>query len=157
MIADGIIMSKFIQLIQLWGGAHEYLLNYLQVLQNRAARMVTKCGWFTTTESTLRQCGWLSIRQLVVYHNVLQVYKVKKTQQPKYLYNKLSTNVQTTRHVGNHGIRENAKFKSDLGTRNFTFLATKQWNTLPPTIRTSSTVESFKKDVKNWIQTNIPI
>ena len=95
--------------------------------------------------------------ELLVYHNVLQVYKVKKTQQPEYLYNKLTTKVQNTRHVGNQGIRENAKFKTDLGNRNFIFLATKQWNNLPPTIRTQSTVESFKKDVKIWIQTNIPV
>ena len=121
MIANGIIMSKLIQLIQLWGGAHKYLLTYLQLLQNRAARMVTKCGWFTPTETILKQCGWLSIRQLVVYHNVLQVYKIRKTHQPEYLYNKFKSNsLQNTRLVKNQGIRENGNFKTDMGNRNFT-------------------------------------
>ena len=84
--------------------------------------MVTKCGWFTTTESTLRQCGWLSIRQLVVYHNVLQVYKVKKTQQPEYLYNKLTTKVHITPDMLETTVSEktrNLKLISEIETLPF--------------------------------------
>jgi hypothetical protein len=44
MIANGIIMSKLIYLIPLWSGCETYLLNSLQVVQNKAARVVTRCG-----------------------------------------------------------------------------------------------------------------
>ena len=35
MIANGVFMSHVMYLIQLWGGCSEYLLDMLQVLQNR--------------------------------------------------------------------------------------------------------------------------
>ena len=41
MVANGIVMSKLIYMIQWWGGCSDFLVEYLQVLQNRAARMVT--------------------------------------------------------------------------------------------------------------------
>ena len=41
MVANGIVISKLCYLIQLWGGCEDYLLQSLQVLQNRAARIVT--------------------------------------------------------------------------------------------------------------------
>ena len=42
MLADGIFMSKLIYLIPLWGGCEKYLIRSLQVIQNKAARVVTK-------------------------------------------------------------------------------------------------------------------
>ena len=29
---------------------------------------------------------WLSVNQLVIYHTVLQVFKIRKSQQPEYLF-----------------------------------------------------------------------
>ena len=40
MIANGLIMSKMVYLIPLWAGTEKYLLNSLQMIQNKAARVV---------------------------------------------------------------------------------------------------------------------
>ena len=42
MLADGIFMSKLIYLISLWGGCEKYLIRSLQIIRNKAARVVTK-------------------------------------------------------------------------------------------------------------------
>jgi hypothetical protein len=55
MVANGIVVSKLIYLIQWWGGCSDYLINFLQILQNRAARLVTRLGWFTPVEVLLHQ------------------------------------------------------------------------------------------------------
>ena len=159
MIADGIIMSKLIQLIQLWGGAHEFLLSFLQTLQNRAARLVTKSDWFTPTSVILKQCGWLSIRQLAVYHDVLQIFKIRQSRKPVYFYKKFSREVsQNTRLASTQGIiKETTQAQTDLGQRNFTFKATQLWNSLPPSIRTLSNKESFKTKEKLRIRETVPI
>ena len=47
IIADGIVMSKLIYIIQLWGGCSKYLIYILQKLRNKAARFVTKLEWST--------------------------------------------------------------------------------------------------------------
>ena len=43
MIANGIIMSKLIQLIQLWGGTHSFLLSFLQGEKIRFIRELLVC------------------------------------------------------------------------------------------------------------------
>ena len=45
MVANGILMSKMVYLITLWGGAQQYLLKALLVQQLTAARIV--CGFYS--------------------------------------------------------------------------------------------------------------
>ena len=77
MVANGIIMSQIIYLIQAWGGCSDYLIAAIQVIQNRAARLVTKLDWYTSMSTLLNQCGWLSVRQLITYHSLLMIFKIK--------------------------------------------------------------------------------
>ena len=37
VVANGVVMSKMVYLIQLWGGCESYLIRALQIQQNRAA------------------------------------------------------------------------------------------------------------------------
>ena len=160
MLANGIVMSKLIYLIQLWGGTHEYLLTFLQKLQNKAARLVTKLNWYTYTpvHVLLTQCGWLSIRQLVVYHDLIQVYKTMSTKRPTYFYNKFSGAPGAhTRLAASNGILYDKRIKSELAEKNFTNMAIKRWNELPGNIRMSTTLEKFKKSAKFWIKNNVEI
>ena len=75
-VANGIFMSKLCYLIQLWGGTEDYLLHALQVIQNRAARAVTRMSWFTPTRVLLNKCKWLSVKQLIFYQTVLTTHKI---------------------------------------------------------------------------------
>ena len=61
MIANGIFMSKLIYLMPVWMGCEEYLVNALQVCQNKAARFVTKLDRYTPTKVLLQQCGWMPV------------------------------------------------------------------------------------------------
>ena len=115
MIAKGVFCSKLIFQISLWGGTEEYLLNSLQVVQNKAARFVAKKGKFTPVADLLRQCGWLSVRQLVFYHSVVQIYKTILTTYPKYIHSKLSTQFPyNTRLSQTETVRMGPEFKSKL-------------------------------------------
>ena len=77
MIANGIVMSYLTYLIPLYGGCPEYLLTALQVLQNRAARHVTKSSWATSSSAMLLQVGWLNVRQMIVFHSLVLLFKAK--------------------------------------------------------------------------------
>ena len=72
MIANGLVMLRFVYLIQVYGNASEYLLRFLQVLQTKVARIVTRLSWDTGTDMILSQVGWLSIQQLYVYSKPLR-------------------------------------------------------------------------------------
>ena len=77
MIANSIFNSTLTYMIAIWGGTDKYVIWALQVMQNKAARCVTRLHWFTSTKKLLLQCNWLSVRQLSTYHTALQVYKTK--------------------------------------------------------------------------------
>ena len=92
MVANGAVQSKLVYLITLWGGAQQYLLRALQVQQLTAARTV--CGRHSMRWSRgrlLRKLGWMSVRQLIEFHTVLQAHKTLSTELPRPLHASLCT------------------------------------------------------------------
>ena len=100
---NGIFMSTLSYLLPVWGGCERYLLKSLQVLQNRAARQVTRLSWYTPVRRLLKQCNWLSINQLIIYHSALTTYRVIMSSHPLYLKQHLSTDHPLHTRLGESG------------------------------------------------------
>ena len=64
MLADGLFMSKLVYLIPLWGGCEKFLIQALQIIQNKAARSVTKLGIFTPIQILLENVDGLVFTSL---------------------------------------------------------------------------------------------
>ena len=160
MIAEGVFMSKLTYIIALWGGCGVVIKKSLQIIQNKVAQVVTRRDWsVSTTKKLLSQCGWLSVNQLAFYHSILQVFKVRQSREPRYLYsmhNSWSYNF-TTGQAENGLIRVVQKPKLEQTRESFRWRAANSYNQLPTNIRTCTKVEQFKKMVKAWIMDNIPI
>ena len=156
MLANGIFMSKLSYLIALWGGCGILLRKTLQNIQNKVARAVTKLDWSTSPAVLLHQVGWLSVNQLIFYHSVLLIFKVNKTQTPKYLDNMFSWtfNYNTRQAVGGL-IRLVGKPKLDITRNSFRWRAANQFNQLPAEIRKCPTLANFKIKAKTWIKENV--
>ena len=154
-VANGVVMSKLVYLITLWGGAQQYLLNAVQVQQLAAARAVCGFGcWRWSRRKLLEKMGWLSVRQLVFYHSVLQVHKTLNTRVPLSLFQALSVDYPIrTRSAANGQIRQDDSF---LSQATFKYRAMKSYNSVPDSVRTGFTV-TVKRKLKQWIKTNIPI
>ena len=159
LIANGIFMSKLTYLIALWGGCNLSLLKSLQVLQNKAARIVTKLDWSTSTPVLLAQCGWLSVNQLVVYHSVVLVFKVLQTKQPKPLHNMFPTDYvyKNTSQARSRSIKQRGHPTKDLARDSFRWRAATTFNQLPAQIKNIETLPKFKLAAKKWIRTNTPV
>ena len=57
-------------------------------------RLVTKRKWgdrghFISTRELLKQCNFLSVRQMVYYHSVALVHKTLKNEAPEHLHDVL--------------------------------------------------------------------
>ena len=155
MAANSVFMSVLTYLIPLWGGTEGYLIKALQIVQNKAARCVTKATWFTATRQVLRQCGWMSIRQLAFYHTVLTMYKMLKSGRPLYLRKKLSSDFPypTRQATGGH-----VRYSWELVVEgSFISRGTRDYNSIPEYLRKISNLLTFKQKLKIWISTNIPI
>ena len=158
MIAEGIFMSKLSYVIALWGGCGAGLKKSLQVLQNKVAQVVTRQDWNTPSKVLLQQCGWLSVNQMIFFHTVLLVFKVKLTRSPKYLYMMHNnwTYPYTTRQAENDLIRVAVRPRLEMVRDSFRWRAASNFNQLPVDIRTCRKVGVFKKKIKPWIKENIP-
>ena len=154
MVANACFMSIITYMVAVWGGTEEYVIRAVQVMQNKAARCVTKLSWYTPTRILLQQCNWLSIKQLVFYHTVLQVWKVKLSQAPVYIHSKLIP--ANTRSAALGTLLVPAVEKS-LTRKSFMVRSIAAWNTVPPEIRNLKKLETFKKKIKQWTKMNIEI
>ena len=160
MVANGIFISKLIFQISLWGGAAEYLLDSLQIVQNKAARFVTRRGIYTPRSELLKHCGWLSVRQLVIYHSVILIHKTILTKAPRYIYDKLSSEFPyNTRLAESEALRMGPEFqaKLEITRRSFMHRGTSYYNLLPADLRKVRKLEDFKVKVKTWVADNFNI
>ena len=154
-VANACFMSILTYMIAVWGGTEEYILNCVQVMQNKAARCVTKTNdFYTPTSELLDQCGWLSVRQLVFYHTVLQLWKTMRTKRPAHIYSQMELTRTRSASTGNLKIPSR---KTTLATKSFIVRAPKYWNEIPSEIRECDTLNQFKSKLKKYIKQHVPV
>ena len=86
--------------------------------------------------------------QLIEYHSILSVYRIRKSNEPEYLANILS------RENRNNNIIV-PQSKMELYRRSFVYRSICDWNKLPKEIRNIQKLMSFKKALKSWIKVNV--
>ena len=156
MVANSTVMSVFTYMISVWGGTEGYIIKAAQVIQNRAARIVTKRGWYTSQKILLSETNWLSIRQMIFFHSILQIWRVRRSHKPEYLKDIFKPEYcQQTRRVTQGNIRipdtETSLARKALRVRGATW-----WNSLPQELKSfSGEVQCFKKQLKAWVKTNV--
>ena len=160
MIANGIFMSKLIYVIPLWCGCESYLIKSLQIIQNKAARVVTKSNWYTPVKTLLSQCNWMSVNQLGVYHSLVLQYKILQSKCPRYLHDKVSSTCPAnTRLANSKCIRMGPDFRSnlELTENSYRWRTAKQWNALPDNLRKIGKLKQFKLRLRIWVKENVSI
>ena len=159
-IANGIFMSKLMYLMPLWSGCEEHLIKSLQVVQNKAARAITKLNIYTSTKVLLTACGWMSVRQLMVFHSLVLLQKTRENEAPVYLYRKISSGgdfCYNTRQATTGSIRQVRGPKKDLSRQGWCWRSVDLYNKLPTDLKLERKLTNFKKRLKDWVALNIII
>ena len=148
-LAEGLFNSSLVYCLPLFGGMDKGDMKDLQVMQNKAAQVVTLSPPRAERVTMYSKLGWLTINQLVFYHSVLAVYKIRISKEPTYLADILGRDSRNSRII-----IPNVKLR--LTQRSFTVRGAESWNLLPFSIQKSSNIGQFKKFAKEWILANIP-
>ena len=160
MLTNGLFMSKLVYCISLWGGCEHFLMKSLQIVQNKAARFVCKKGIYTPVRTLLSECNWLSVSQLVFFHSVVLLRKVRQSQKPEYLHEMYTINRRYNTRGENIGKLDSSSGippVHGLNLKSFRWRSLQAWNLLPTRIRQITNIEAFKKNLKVWIKDNLDI
>ena len=153
-VANGIFMSKLCYLVQLWGGSEKYLVNAIQILQNRAARVVTGKSWYTPVRRLLKECKWLSVQQLIFFQTVVQAHKIVQGEGPFYFKQRFITqHPRDTRQAAGGSIWRG----QDWTSSSFCERGALAYNSIPADIRNSTSFATFKSKLRKWVSSNVPI
>ena len=129
------------------------LLNQLQIIQNSAARIITRTKLSNHITPILIQLHWLPIHSRINYKNLLLTYKALHNLVPTYISDLLDTyNPTRTLRSSFAGLLEEPPFKlSTVGARAFSCAAPRLWNSLPLHIRQSDSLNTFKSHLKTHL------
>ena len=135
------------------GPRRDYLIDKLQLVQNAAAKIITKSKKFDLVTPLLRQLHWLPISKRITFKVLLLVYKSLNDMGPIYLRD-LLIYYKPKREGLRHDPLSLEVPGTELvtyGDRTFRIVAAKAWNQLSKNIRTAKTVDRFKADLKTHL------
>uniref|UniRef100_A0A8C2HVM8 Reverse transcriptase domain-containing protein n=1 Tax=Cyprinus carpio TaxID=7962 RepID=A0A8C2HVM8_CYPCA len=137
----------------LLGGCPASSINKLQVVQNAAARVLTRSRKYDHITPILQSLHWLPIKFRISYKILLLTYKALNGLAPAYLTSLLPRyNPSRSLRSQNAGLLIVPRIaKSTKGGRAFSHLAPKLWNSLPDNVRGSDTLPLFKSRLKTHL------
>ena len=134
---------------------------------NKVARLVTRLDIYTPTKVLMQQCGWMPVRQLMIYHSLVLLYKVLKHQSPSYLFHKVTSGSQqyNTRQAADStaalvavGVTLQPSIdicELDLSGSSWCWASVKWYRQLPPSLQAENKLSKFKTALKSWVNQNI--
>ena len=148
-VSEGIFNSVLVYCLPLFGGLDAGDLHDLQVLQNKAAQTVTLSPPRAERSPMFDKLGWLTVNQLIFYHTVISVFKIRSSKEPEHLDSILNKDSRNSRIIiPNLNLR--------VAQKSFTLRGANSWNQLPFSIIKSTKIGTFKKLARKWIHENIP-
>ena len=136
---------------------------------------MARLGIFTPTKALMKACGWMSVRQLLVYHSLVLLQKTRSSKTPVYLYKKVTSggdfahrtrqaatcppgfSFSVTHPTDSGSIRQGPGPSLDLSMQGWCWKSVDCYNTLPTDLKLERNLLSFKKRLKEWIGMNISI
>ncbi len=137
----------------LLGGCSARLINKLQLVQNAAARVLTRTRKYEHISPVLSTLHWLPTKHRIDFKILLIIYKALNGLAPQYLSELLShySPSRPLRSQNSGHLIIPRISKSTAGGRSFSFLAPKLWNNLPNTVREADTLCQFKSRLKTHL------
>ena len=127
-------------------------LGKLQSIQNAAARLLTGTRKYDHITPVLRELHWLPITSRIQYKVTLLVYKTLHGPAPQYLQDLIQYR-SARPGLRSAGILLNVPMTRSVtyGDRAFCSIGPTWWNSLPSELKTSPSVDSFKRNIKTHL------
>ena len=84
-IVQGVFNSVLCYCLPLFGGCNNSEINVLQVQQNKAAQIVLNLPPRTNRDLMFDKLKWMTVSQLIAYHTIITVYRIRMSGTPENL------------------------------------------------------------------------
>ncbi|KAI5606342.1 hypothetical protein C0J50_10100, partial [Silurus asotus] len=125
----------------------------LQLVQNAAARVLTRSRKYDHITPVLFSLHWLLIKSRIDYKTLLLTYKALNGLAPQYLsellYQYDPPLLLRSKSAGYLLVPQ--IMKTTAGGRSFSYEAPQLWNSLPTSVQDSDTVSVFKSRLKTYL------
>ena len=149
LLYNSLVLPIFDYADLIWGDkGNDTLMAKLQILQNKAAKLILDRPWFSSATSALNELGWKPLSNRRFYPRCLYVFKCLNNlvdYDANFLYN---------RDIHNHNTRVKNKLRLPRVKRNWgkykvDYHAISDWNLLNEEITTSDSLSRFKSNFFN--------
>ena len=122
----------------------------LQRIQNRAARIVFQVPRRHPSSELLDSLHWLPVEKRIIFKILMHIYKSLNDLSPKYLVDCFKIHIPVRKGLRS-ALDETRlvvpRTNRLIGDRSFSARGSTLWNNIPPSIRVSTTLSSFKKNL----------
>ena len=126
-------------------------LKKLQIVQNNLARVVCDVGWrHAHSADLLRDLHWLPVHKRVMFKAASLCYRSCRFGQPAYLPMASYVPARHLRSSDSDRLNE-PPARIAIGKRRFSHYMPRIWNSLPRTVRSADSYDSFKALLKRLI------
>ena len=115
--------------------------------------MVCRLPWRTRTDTLLRQIGWMRVRQMAIYYSIINLFKIRQTGVPQYIYQMVSAAFTLNTRLADSGsIRDTRKFQKSIPCSSFLPRTINSWNMLPASIKMEKKPNIFAQKLQIWVK-----
>lgn len=147
------VTSKIDQYNCLLYGLPTHLISKLQSVQNAAARLITYTHKYDHISPVLIKLHWLPVAERIKFKILLITYKSLYDLAPSYISEMISRyHPPRCLRSSSSLLLEHKKYQlRSYGYRSFSVSSPELWNALPPSVRNSDSLSSFKTSLKTYL------
>ena len=147
------VTSKLDSYNSLLYGLPKYCIQKLQSVLNAAARLLTYTSKYDHITPVLAELHWLPVEKRIIFKILLLTYKALHSQAPTYISELLVPYkpARTLRSSSALLLKQHKYNLKNYGYRQFQVSAPCLWNSLPKSIKSTSSVNCFKSKLKTYL------
>ena len=138
-------------------GISDAAIHKLQLLQNAAARLVSKTGRYEHITLVMQALHWLPVKQRIEFKVLVLTYKALNGLAPPYVCDMIQPYKPTRalRSADTNLLAVPRDRLKTFGHRSFQYASPHLWNQLPVDMRKSPSLHIFKKRLKTHLFNNV--
>ena len=153
LLVNALVLSRLDYCNSILYGLPKQELDKLQRIQNTAARLITGTKRHEHIKPALRELHWLPVESRIIFKVLLITFKIIHGLCPAYLSSLLQ------QYHPQRSLRSSSKLLFTVptvntvtyGERAFSFSAPILWNSMPDSVRNTTSLSSFKSALKTFL------